>query len=365
MNNDSHNHIDLGHFANRPFRLPSAASNQPVACYGSSYLFAAIKLLLARQPAIPKSDLAALKNEAIVLGPAGEESIRKTKESEFKSLNQELLHECLRVRAAIAVDRNGTDRNIQELSEVLGVTARFFERIQSTHPWTWFERLHFWALGGLSVGAILIGQNTLAVTLQSSGQPGFDGPVQAYLFSGLPLLVAAGLKSVGALLRNPKWRLLYTYALWLVGLLFAATWIHLFANIFPGLAQSTEEIIRNLTQSDATTPTGINNLNFVYISMCAETLLAAAAWMTMHAIHDRHTPSIRQPNPAYVSTQQELDRWKHYADQLEQALGNLEGKIKSIKHAEVRFVESAVIYYRKIARLSGGDDPTAGITAPA
>ena len=60
----------------------------------------------------------------MVLGPAGEENIRKAKTAECNPQNEELIHEYVRVRGAIVSDRKGAERQYQELTAVLAAPNR-------------------------------------------------------------------------------------------------------------------------------------------------------------------------------------------------------------------------------------------------
>jgi hypothetical protein len=78
--------------------------------------------------------------------------------------------------------------------------------------------------------------------LRSSGIRAFENVISAYLFSGIPIALAACLKALSAHIEDSGRRRVYTLSVWGIGFLFGMTWAFLFANTFPGLTQSTADL---------------------------------------------------------------------------------------------------------------------------
>ena len=73
----------------------------------------------------------------------------------------------------------------------MGQTERYTELVHEGTPWTRFARIQAGFFVGLSVILLGVGINSNAVVLISSGISGFENPWRAYLFSTIPIGLAA------------------------------------------------------------------------------------------------------------------------------------------------------------------------------
>ncbi len=336
-----------------------AASNgngtgKPVA-YGSHELSDEI-LTVAQQPVrMPREDKELIRALAITRGHSGEPECCDYHTRSIDSSNAELLEQCRRLDEQVRVEESGAQRHIEELTRILEHTDRYREQAEPTVPWTNFDIVQIVLLALMSLVLLAVGINTNASVLQSSGIPVFENLWRAYLFSFIPVGLAVAVKMPGSHIALKSRRLAYTYGVWGLGLLFGVVWAVQFANTFPGMTQSTADIIASLTDPSAGANQGHSNNSFVLVAMLAEVFLAGGCWLTIQLISEKHAPCTRTDNPAYLKAQSDLTHWQRRQAENRRLAGILAGKIRAINEAREQFVGGAMAYFRAAVKLAVND----------
>lgn len=336
-----------------------AASNgngiSKVVAYGSHELSNEIGIVASQAVLVPREDKEFIRATAITRGHGGEADCRDYHTRCFDSNNAELLEQCRRLDEQLRVEESGAQRHIKELSQILEHTDRYREQAEPTVPWTKFDMVQVGLFALMSIVLLAVGINTNASVLQSSGIPVFENPWRAYLFSFIPVGLALAVKVPGSHISLKSRRLAYTYWVWGLGLLFGVVWAVQFANTFPGMTQSTADIIASLTGPSAGSGDGHSNNSFVLVAMLAEVFLAGGCWLTIQLISEKHAPCSRTDNPAYLKPQSDLTHWQRRQAENRRLAGILAGKIRAINEAREQFVGAAMGYFRAAVKLAVND----------
>jgi hypothetical protein len=142
------------------------------------------------------------------------------------------------------------------------------------------------------------------------------------------------------------------FQFWGIGFAFGMVWAYLFAQTFPGLTQSTAELVRSLTESGGAGAASESKASFIFVAIMAEAFLAAGAWLTAHAIAEKHELEEIADNPAYSKRQADLDKWAAIYHDNVQLCGLLTGKLRRIDDASRCYVEKSLNYFRAALRSS-------------
>jgi len=321
--------------------------NGKVSHYGYRDLSNKVLAAVDREIIIPAIETAAIRTTAIASGRGGESSIREMAVRAFAAANGALAEETHELAGIMEAVRRGAEKHKHEISVEMDATQRYVRTHQDGTPWTVSDAVVVFFLVAFSGADLLVGINTNATVLMSSGIRAFeDSPFRAYLFCLVPIGIAAGLKALGSHIDALSKRRQYTIAVWGIGLIFGVIWASLFAATFPGLTESAADIVRNLTDSSASTASPMSKGAFVFCAMMAESLIAAGCWLTAQAICQKHELENRVDNPAYLKLQKDLDYWSKVYHQHWYLLGRLNGKIRALEEKEGHFVEQAVHYFR-------------------
>jgi hypothetical protein len=223
-------------------------------------------------------------------------------------------------------------------------------------PWTKFSKATVAFLLILSFAGLAVGMNTNAMVLMSSGIPAFETPIRAYLFSTVPILLAAMIKVVGWMIEDQNLRRKYTFAVCTLGIFLGIVWAGSFAKTFPGFTQSAAEIVQSLTTSNGGSSSGSNSGWMVFISLLAEACCAGGCWLVVQVICDRHQKTIVEPNPIYRSREAELQVWCRCRNDYHRLAGQLAGKLNAIADARKHFIENCVGYFYAALKLATKND---------
>jgi hypothetical protein len=325
----------------KPPHKPNGALHPPSVPLGGSVSAKDVHALAETPVVLPEVNKTYIQSLAATKGAHGESEVRNYHLKLFLELNAELTARCEQLRVRVAAEGEGITRQITELSAINNNTDRYHERCEPTLPKTRLVvcQVVFFLLCSLVL--LLVGLNTNAQVLLASGVPGFESPWRAYLFSTVPIGLAFGLKALRHFLAQRQHQKYYTVAIWIVGLLLGVRWVALFAQTFPAMTQSVGDIINNLSAGQGSANPGVG-LSFIIVSMLAESFLAAGCWLTVEAIVEKHQPSARLDNPAYVKTQADLDHWHHRQYEQQGLHAKIHGKLTALDEARQRFIEEAV-----------------------
>lgn len=323
--------------------------------YGSSRLPEEILKTTKQAVRLPGKDMDYIRATAITNSQGGEADVRDHCSRQFGAENAELEEECRRLTHLVAADISGVERQLGELSRLLSTTERYLESVGTAVPWTPMARTNVICLLVLSVLLLAVGINTNATVLMSSGISAFATPFRAYLFSLIPIGIAAAFKVPCSHIEQRKHRVLYTLVIWMIGIVFGIIWAGMFASTFPGMTQDTASLIDSLTNASTTAnPEGhSSNGSFIFVAILAEALLAAGCWLTAQLIIEKHQPSTRTDNPAYLKAQADVNHWQSRKCENERLAAGLAGKLRAIDDTRRHFVESAVADFRAAVRLAG------------
>jgi hypothetical protein len=314
--------------------------------YGSRVSLKEAMAVANEELARPSIDEVYIKNIASSRGPIGEEDIRHYHAKLYNERIIELLAKCGRMLASATVDLEGINQHIKELSAIVHATERYRDFNNQSTPWTTAAWIQVIILICVSILLLAVGINTVAQVLHASGTPGFEQAWRCYLFSFLPVGIAFGLKGLRHFIQDPKQVVTYSVAIWLVGLALAFLWVLLFAQRFPGLTQSVADIVSSISVSGNESKSHSGDTLFIFVSMLGETFLAAGCWLTAEAIVHRHSPPVRQNNPAYEKAHSDLDHFLNRRCEQQTIIGKINGKMQAIEEARKRFVEEAVGSFR-------------------
>ncbi|MBI3852687.1 MAG: hypothetical protein HY298_20730 [Verrucomicrobia bacterium] len=320
--------------------------------YGSRHLPKAVLRAAEKTIVNPELDRDHFRAVAITNGLGGESDIRDYAVRTFNAENAELEEECRRLIDLICGEEAGAHRHVKERSNLLAATDPYLESTGTTIPWTRFARgqvIFFIILSGLLLS---VGINTNAVVLLSSGISAFSSPIRAYLFSLVPIGIAAALKVPGSHLELRSRRLAYTFLVWTIGLVLGIIWAGLFAATFPGLTQDTATLVQNLANTNANSADHVANGGFIFVALLSEAFLAAGCWLSIQLIVEKHQSPARVDNPAYQKVQADLDDWHNRKCENSQLAGHLTGKLRAIDESRRQFVERAVASFRAAVRLA-------------
>lgn len=330
-------------------------ASDPGVAYGSNELSDDIFKVAAQPVVEPTVDKKLIRTLAITRGAGGEAECRIVHLNQFESGNAELLAQAQRLDEQLKVEEEGADRHIHELTAIQNRTDRYREQAEPSAPWTGFDIVQVVVLALMSVVLLAVGINTNASVLQSSGIPVFEDLWRAYLFSFIPVGLAVAVKVPGSHISLKSRRLAYTYCVWGLGLLFGVVWAVEFARTFPGMTQSTAEIIASLTDPRAGDSDGHANGSFVLVAMLAEVFLAGGCWLTIQLISEKHAPSSRTDNPAYSKVQADLTHWQRRQAENRRLAGRLSGKINAINNTRDRFLGEAMGCFHAAVKLAVND----------
>lgn len=317
------------------------------SAYGSSVSMEDVIPLIDESMAVPPVNKIYVQSIATIHdGSDGETRVRNYHSRLFLEHISELLTRCTQLRDQLQSDLAGIERHIAELSGINDRTARYQEQTGATLPWTRFAGIQVTILAVFSLLLLAVGINTTAQVLLASGIPGFENPWRCYLFSLIPIGIAFGLKYLRFFIPAPAARTAYAVFIWIAGILSGFIWSLLFAKTFPGLTQSTADIINSLATATNNAPGGPSGPAMIVVSIVAESLLAAGCWLTIEDIFGHHQPPLRVDSPAFQKTQRDLDHWlrRHYEQ--DELLGKVQGKLGSIEEAKQRLMEEAASYFR-------------------
>ena len=196
--------------------------------------------------------------------------------------------------------------------------------------------LHYtWGSIGLVVSSLLllgIGTNTIATILISSGLPGFESGVRAYLFSFVPMGFALGVVGIYSLVSEAR-RAGFARWVWTLGLLCGAAWVVLFAQIFSGFAQSAGEVLKAVLASGAGAPAagggGVSSPSLVACGILSEIFLSAGCAIAARRACVVVQRAVSRPNPAYATLALLLMKLGQAQAKLASARADLRGRLES------------------------------------
>lgn len=314
--------------------------------YGSADLAKMAQGVADREIVRPQVDSAKLRAIAIASGPAGESSVRETSEHDFGAANREHMEEIRGVQGSLEVAGAGADKHIGEISAEMQKEERYIRIKRDGVPWTAKDTAMVVFLILVSLVMLLVGINTIATVLRSTGIVGFQNPLNAYLFSFAPIAVATGLKCVSVYLGTYSDRRRYALTTLVMGILLGLVWALAFARTFPSITQSTAELIRSVMDSTSP-PTGDNSSwTFIFLTILADSFLAAGCWLTAETIAERHELNRVDDDPGYQKRQADLDAWIKVRDDYHRIAFRLAGKLKAIDEARQAHVKDALSQFR-------------------
>lgn len=320
--------------------------------YGCRDLAVKANAVIKREIVVPEVDCSGIRTTAIAMGRAGESVVRETSSRAFGAANNEHVEEIHGVLPLAEDTVKGAQKHVKEISGGMDPKDRYIHVRKNGTPWTKADRVKFWFLLILSGLLLAVGLNTNATVLRASGIRAFENGISAYLFSGIPIALAACLKGLAAHIEDQGRRRVYTVGVWGIGFSFGIAWAFLFAGTFPGLTQSTADLVRSLTETGSGTRPPESNVSFIFVAIMSEAFLAAGAWLTAHAIAEKHELEELTDNPAYQKRQSDLDYWtKVYHDNV-QICGLLTGKLRRIEDESRCYVEKSVNYFRAALKAS-------------
>ncbi len=240
--------------------------------------------------------------------------------------------------------RAAYSKRIARLSEALDATPPYVEIQRHAEPWNWFDRIYVIALGIVSFAVVLVGENCLATALYETGIPAFQHWLPRYLFSFVPVALPFALKGTALQCASEKSRNAYHTTLLALGILFGVLWAVMFATTFQGFAQTTGEMVQQLT-TDAI-PRASHGWLLVAFSIITEATLAAAIWLTMERVVAKHSTSVRSSNLAYKHTQKELNHWWALQEDETQYGSKVDGRIQALERAVTRYVREAETFFQ-------------------
>lgn len=340
---------------NRNTPLLGNGSSSEAQNYGARELSKEVNAVAARAVTYPPVDRGYLHATASTRGSSGEPEVRENAGSAFDAANAQLESEIQPLKGEAQRERSGAERHAKELSRKLEETPRYVEEPRKGVPWTPMNRAQVILLAFLSVLLLLVGLNTNAVVLLSSGVPGFESAIRAYLFCLIPVGLAVAVKAPASFLSKRGHLTLYTLIVWALGLFFGFWWAHLFASTFPALTQSAADIVNSLTQPGAAQEGDHPPVKLVFVSMSAEVFLAAGAWLTIQSIVEKHQGWTRVPSEAFLRVQQDLDEWCKRRNELARLAGSLDGKQRQIAEARCKYVSDTLGLYRAAVKLAAND----------
>ena len=329
--------------------------NGKIARYASRGLPKEVIAVAEQEITVPPLDRDRIRAIAISCGRGGESGVRDMAGHAFDVATAELAEQCHLLADHLSAEIAGADRHITEISDRMRREPRHIETQGDVTPWTTAARIQIIFFIALSLLLLLVGINTNAVVLMSSGIAAFEHPLRAYFFSMIPIGIAGALKALGSLIEDHYRRRTYTIAVWTVGLVSGFVWARLFAATFPMLTQTAADIVRNLAEPTAGTATHPTNSLLVFVAMTAEACLAAGGWLTAQAIYDKHHKELAD-NPVYLKHQQELDFWSGQKSQYRRLEGRLAGKIRALDEAHRHYVEQAVADFRVALKWAANND---------
>lgn len=320
--------------------------------YGCRDLAVKANAIIKREIVVPEVDCVGIRTTAIALGRAGESVVRETSARAFGAANNEHVEEIHGVLPLIEDTVKGAQKHAKEISGSMNPKDRYIHVNKNGTPWNKADLVKVWLLLILSVLLLAVGLNTNATVLRASGIRAFENGIGAYLFSGIPIALAACLKALAAHIDDSGRRRLYTVGVWVIGFSFGIAWAFLFAGTFPGLTQSTAEVVRSLTEAGSGTQPPESNVSFIFVAIMAEAFLAAGAWLTAHAIAEKHELEEITDNPAYLKRQSDLDYWTRIHHDNVQMCGLLTGKLRRMEDESRCYVEKSVNYFRAALKVS-------------
>ncbi|MCX6896633.1 MAG: Yip1 family protein [Verrucomicrobia bacterium] len=311
---------------------PETGGNKTNGYYASGDHAKQVREIAGREIVEPEIDKPALRITAFTNGRAGESGVRETAARNFGALNNQHVEEIHGVLEMLEHAIAGAGRHIREISNGMNPAKRYIHTNTAGTPWTRASRVLFWFFIIISVVLLAVGINTNANVLRSSGIPAFENLIAAYLFSGIPIALAACLKGLFSYVQGDSRRRVYIIVVWVIGFLFGVIWAYLFAEIFRGITQSTAEIVRSLTEAGSATAAPNSNWVFVFVAIIAETFLSAGCWLTAQTIAEKHQLEELADNPAYLKQQKDLDQWSKVQHEYVQLRGCLNGKLQAIEN---------------------------------
>lgn len=334
---------------------PPAASNgnsNGNGFYGSRDIALRANAIVNRDLVTPEIDCAGIRATAIAMGRSGEPVVQETSRRAFGAANSQHIEEIHGILPFIEGMVKGAQKHMREISEGMKPADRYIHAQRTGTPWTRADWGKFWFLILMSLFLIGVGTNTTASVLRSSGIRAFESAISAYLFSGIPIALAACLKALATHIVDSHRRKVYTVVIWVIGFVFGMVWAYLFAQTFPGLTQSTAELVRSLTESGGAGTGSEGRASFVFVAIMSEAFLAAGAWLTAHAIAEKHELEEIADNPAYAKRQEDLDKWSAVYHDHVQLCGLLTGKLRRIDDASRCYVEKSLNYFRAALKSS-------------
>lgn len=319
--------------------------------YSCSDLAQKVEVIVNRSIIQPELNKIALRILAGTSGRAGESSARELAARSFGAANNQHVEEMHGVMAFLEHQIAGASKHAKEISTGMNPAQRYIRSKLNGTPWTRPNKLKY---GMLVVGSgllLAIGVNTNATVLKASGIAAFENSISAYLFSGIPIALALGVKALASHIDEDKRRRIYIIIIWIIGLLFGMVWAFLFAGTFQGLTQTTAQLVQSLTEGGAAeSPT--SNVRFVFVAIMAETFLSAGCWLTAQTIAEQHQLEELTDNPAHLKQQSDLDRWGKIHHEYVQLYGQLTGKLQAIEDKSRAYVEEAVNFYRAAVKAA-------------
>lgn len=333
--------------------LPPAGNSNPPPVfkngngnYAASDLARSVEAIVQRLINEPEINKQALRAIAVTSGRSGEPNARELATRSFSGANNQHIEEIHGIQEFLGVQITGVTKHLRDISGSMNPCERYLRSHLQGTPWTTAAKVKCGFLIVVSVFLILIGMNTIATVLLSSGLAGFQNPVSAYLFSGIPIALAAGLKAMTTHIPEEPRRRRYIIVIWGIGFLFGILWAYQFAGIFRGLTQTTAEIIDALTTTGSPATTPNSNIMFVFTSIVAEAFLSAGCWLSAHTIAEQHQLERLTDNPVHLKKQSDLDRWGKIHHEYVQLRSQLNGKLQAIESRSHAYIEEALSFYR-------------------
>ena len=232
---------------------PPHVGNTGNGHYASSDLAQKVQAINDQEIVEPEIDKPTLRMKAFTSGRAGESDVRETAAHSFGAVNNSHVEEIHGILELLEHAIAGAGKHIREISGGMNPAKRYIHTNASGTPWTKASRILFWFFIIISIALLAVGINTDANVLRASGIPAFENPIAAYLFSGIPIALAACLKGLSAYVEGDSRRRIYIIIVWVIGFVFGVLWAFLFAETFRGLTQTTAEIVRSLAESGTAT----------------------------------------------------------------------------------------------------------------
>lgn len=320
--------------------------------YAASDLAKSVEAIAQRPINEPEINKQALRAIAVTSGRSGEPNARELAARSFSGANNQHIEEIHGIQEFLSVQINGVTKHVREISGSMNPAERYIRSHLQGTPWTTAAKVKCGFLIIISVFLILIGMNTIATVLLSSGLAGFQNPVSAYLFSGIPIALAACLKAIPSHIDQAPRRRFYILIIWGVGFLFGILWAYQFAGIFRGLTQTAAEIITDFTSSGNAATEPNSNIMFVFTSIVAEAFLSAGCWLSAHTIAEQHQLERLTDNPVHLKKQSDLDRWGKIHHEYVQLRSQLNGKLQAIESRSHAYIEEALGFYRAAVKAA-------------